>query len=788
MSSSGIRRRRNTDDRTDDAIKQVEDAYIRKAKTFTDRGRQETGNVGPAAIGGASIPGASFLPISGKYGMIGSVAFNPIAKFATDERINVTPDQDGSSKDSSYILVAGQGSPSDLRFIDGATKNGQIFWFQGTATQIINIKHATITTISSISGETTVTVVTDTNHNMVTNDKTNIILTENFNVQDTTITRIDDTSFTYSATGSATSESTGVVQNGNVVTPDGEDIVLDGTIALNGVPMVPLIFDPTVLGFGAWRPAQLTTGSGGGDGSQTPWIQNIDGAGFTLSDAGDISIKNVKTDGLEAVLTLERNDNTPTDGDEAGTIFFVGPVAASSGGAITGTANYAAIEVTQIAVTTGAKNAQLTISAQNGNVFAPILDYTGDDSILKVSSGVDVFRGNSVGGQELGSSGFPWDDVFSETFTLRGSGGNATGTARTIYADSAGMIFNMPTADPTFTHSVNNVILSLLTNGELNIRTVLEDGPTLRLQNDDQTPNVSDGIGRILFTGETSPLSTESTYGSMVVTALDVSSTLKQSRLRIQAQHDNSLLNIFDYTGDDTTLRISSAVDVMRPNANGSKELGNSSFFWDDVFTETLTIRGSGGDLTGSKITIYGDATSRLNLNNGGNGTKFLTNNVLNMLITTSSFRYTATAGGNALAAYQLDTTGASGAFFTQSFQHQNGVGNLVSYTGIQHFAEEITSDSLNGEIQFSVASDSLNSTASNSLPVILDLKSASGVFQMGFFGVTPVEQPDNWIISNFSVDRTFNASSVTLAVLGQVVASIVNDLNDLGLFDATIT
>jgi len=444
MSSTGIRRRRNTDDRTDDAIKQVEDAYIRKAKTFTDRGRQETGNVGPAAIGGPSIPGASYLPISGKYGMIGSIAFNPVVAVIDDGRINITPNQDGSSKDSSYILVTGQGSPDDLRFIDGATKNGQIFWFQGTATTIINIKHATITTISSISGLGTVTVVTGTNHNMVTNNKANILLTDNFNISDVTITRIDDTTFTYTAIGNITPETSGVMQNGNVVTPDGEDIVLDGTQALNGVPMIPLIFDPSVLGFGAWRPAQLTTGSGGGgvsfpidfpeddrgevgastqainftdsdrhavimemtgdigisltnttanklqitsiklkqdgtgghaftgfsqtvaneqaiidavdaangandfvifivrfmDGlftafledsntvvgggiSQTPWIQNIDGAGFTLTDAGDISIKNIQTDGLKSTLTLERNDTSPTDLDTIGDIFFL---------------------------------------------------------------------------------------------------------------------------------------------------------------------------------------------------------------------------------------------------------------------------------------------------------------------------------------------------------------------------------------------------------------------------------------------------------------------------------
>lgn len=265
MSSTGIRKRRTTDDRTDDTLKQVEDGYIRKAKRFTDQGRQETGNAGPGAIGGASIPGASYLPLSGKYGMIGSLAFNPTLVAIDDGRINITPNQSGASKDSSYILVTGQGSPDDLRFIDGAGKNGQIFWLQGTLTQIINLKAATISGIDSISGLLTVTVVTTSNHNLTTNDKINILATTNFNVNDVEVTVIDGTTFTYSAVGNITSESAGFVQNGNFVTDTGDDIVLDGTKSLNGVPMIPIIFDPTVAGNGAWRPAQLVSVSGGGD-------------------------------------------------------------------------------------------------------------------------------------------------------------------------------------------------------------------------------------------------------------------------------------------------------------------------------------------------------------------------------------------------------------------------------------------------------------------------------------------------------------------------------------------
>ena len=195
--------------------------------------------------------------------MIGSIAFNPIVVLINDGRINITPNESGASKDSSYILVTGEGSPDDLRFIDGASKNGQIFWLQGTLTQIINLKAATISGIGSISGLFTVTVVTTNNHNLTTNDRVNILSTTNFNVNDVTVTVIDPTTFTYSAVGNITPESVGLVQNGNFVTVTGEDVVLDGTQSLNGVPMIPIIFDITAPGNGAWRPAQDLSGTGG---------------------------------------------------------------------------------------------------------------------------------------------------------------------------------------------------------------------------------------------------------------------------------------------------------------------------------------------------------------------------------------------------------------------------------------------------------------------------------------------------------------------------------------------
>ena len=268
MSISGVRRRRTTDDRADDALKSGEDSYIHKAKRHTDKARQETGNAGPGAISGPSTPGASFLPISGKYGMLGSLAFNPVTVAIQDGRINIAPNQNEGNRDSSYLLVTGQGSPDELRYVDGASKNGQMLKMQGTETQIIIIKHALLNAISNISGLITVTVVTTTDHGYVTGEKINIVGTTNFNVSDVEITVTNPTTFTYSAIGNVLPETAGITQNGNILTDDGEDLTLDASIFPNAIPMAEFEFDPTVEGFGAWR-EQSRSGSGGGTGGLT---------------------------------------------------------------------------------------------------------------------------------------------------------------------------------------------------------------------------------------------------------------------------------------------------------------------------------------------------------------------------------------------------------------------------------------------------------------------------------------------------------------------------------------
>ena len=52
--------------------------------------------------------------------------------------------------------------------------------------------------------------------------------------------------------------------DGNIVTSDGQTVVMDNTIANNAVVIVTLVFDVTVSGLGAWRVVAVSSGGGGG--------------------------------------------------------------------------------------------------------------------------------------------------------------------------------------------------------------------------------------------------------------------------------------------------------------------------------------------------------------------------------------------------------------------------------------------------------------------------------------------------------------------------------------------
>ena len=252
-SSAGVRPKRTPFDIAIESLRDTNNTDIQNMKRFSAESSPIAGQAGGASTNSAT-PGGSFLNIAGETPMIGAIAFNPVAvAINSDGHIDITPSDTPPQRYSTYVLMTGAGTPDDLNFIDGAANNGQLLYLQGTETQIIILKHAKLVNIANIVGTTTVTVTTTSAHNLVTGEKVNILSTTNFNIENATITVTGSTTFTYSATGSATPETSGLVQNGNIVTPDGKDVTIDGTVGSNVIPVATLIFDISVEGNGAWR-------------------------------------------------------------------------------------------------------------------------------------------------------------------------------------------------------------------------------------------------------------------------------------------------------------------------------------------------------------------------------------------------------------------------------------------------------------------------------------------------------------------------------------------------------
>ena len=573
-----------------------------------------------------------------------------------------------------------------------------------------------------------------------------------------------------------------------------------------GNAVIDFTFDTTSA---QWRVVG-NTGSGGGGGTQTPWLTQIEGAGFTLNEAGKIVIKPTQTDGLDGILELIRNDTTPANSDTLGTILFKGPDSGAT------EQIWASIDATYEDVTAGAKQGQFTIRVQKDNSLLSIIDYTGDDATFRFSSGVDVIRANANGTKELGTASFFWDDVFSETFTLRGSGGNTTGSARTIYADGTTMVFNMPSGG--FTHSVNNAIFSLLTDGELEVRTTLVDGPTLRLRNNDQTPTSADEAATILFTGEDSALD-EVTYGSIQVQMNNVTDGATQANMVFRAQNDNSLKVFMNYLGDpavgDDKINMFQFLDMNSnyiefddrsvPDAPASTERilfsdsTNSAHLTIRTDTGTIDLEAASGSQTPWLQDIDADGFDLTDLSN------------IEFRTTTGAPAGTvqaiyATTGGVILNVPSNDviqfrendvlthswsdfvnniirvSTGALGPVFqltldsstpadddvlgTLVYGGRDSANNLQTYAEIQGISADVTSGSENGQLKFNVAS------GTGALVEAFTLRSISSLPVIGFFGDSGTVRP------TITGSRAGNAA----------LADLLTSLDSMGLITDSTT
>lgn len=147
---------------------------------------------------------------------------------------------------------------------------------------------------------------------------------------------------------------------------------------------------------------------------------------------GEFQVRTLVQDGPN--ITLLNNDQTPSNNDDVGKIFFQGN---DSGLALQ---NYASITATMDTVTAGSNQAGFQIRAISDNVLAPIIDYSGGDKTFRFSTNVDVVRPNRSDAVDLGSSSQPWKDGYFAGYmdfaSLATPADPSTGVRR-IFTDTA---------------------------------------------------------------------------------------------------------------------------------------------------------------------------------------------------------------------------------------------------------------------------------------------------------------------------------------------------------------
>lgn len=225
---------------------------------------QQSGLFGSTPLGGATPSAGPSLGGTGDFlrtqgdTMIGPIAFFPVdvVKNVTFNSINIGPNAANPPDYSTYVLVTGSG---DLQFIDGAAFAGQSLVLQGTNQLSITVKNATILSAPTVVGDGVTQIITVTTaqaHGFSIGEIIEVSNTTTFDRRAVVLSTPTSTTFTYDlgSVGSATPDA-GIAKNGNLLTGDGSDLVLDGTLSILNAPIATLVFDITLIGNGAWRVA-----------------------------------------------------------------------------------------------------------------------------------------------------------------------------------------------------------------------------------------------------------------------------------------------------------------------------------------------------------------------------------------------------------------------------------------------------------------------------------------------------------------------------------------------------
>lgn len=669
MVSGAVRPKKTFGKKVKDHQESIDELYG-IVNSVTSQSGIPTGRISGGGSGSASVVEARFLQTRGGT-MLGPIAFNPeLAIIDSDGHIDITK---FNETDSSYVLVIGAGNPDDLKYIDGAQYNGQYLVLQGTASQVLNLLHANMDTdISNIVGtgvDQIITVTTTAVHNLTTGDIVNIVNTTNFNATTKTITVTDTTHFTYDlgSTGSATPETSGQYQTGNILTPDGVTVQLDGTVDINAVPSVTLIFDITAAGYGAWR----VISGGGGGGATSPLTTKGDLWGY---DTADNRIPVGATDGH--ILTIDATVALGVKWAAAGAADNLGDHTATQN---VDFATFDGINIDRalfdqaLGTTLGATDAGITSDAAGGLTLNVLSGQSYNFDVA--ASGTNSFQINDtsvisetitpvnstvVSGDSLGTSGNEWAFLFTTDVVLKSGDktskvifdGDAT-TPKTYFTGSAttgrvnfySEIASVATNVIAFTNS--NLELFSTTDFVMGTGQIKAGGATKGVEN----------IGHLDFIDNTAtPAAALSIYSdgtdlfantgggvknlSDIGTGSGTSPPFDDNQVIIQDETDNTKTLTFNLslnsTGDANLLSSATTASrtwtlpdatttlgglsvnqtwtaaqefnaTARSETNGASTLGDVTHYWDDVFSETLTLRGSGGNTSTSIFSIHAD-------------------------------------------------------------------------------------------------------------------------------------------------------------------------------------
>jgi len=217
---------------------------------------------------------------------------------------------------------------------------------------------------------------------------------------------------------------------------------------------------------------------------------------------------------------------------------------------------------------------------------------------------------------------------------------NAVGQA--LVVDGAGVTWDMPTGD-TYKHRVNGVNIAEITSVGLAMAGTISMGENFITLADIATPADPGAGERRLFvdtgTGELSVRTNASTTISLEASS---TSTFDDNAFTIQDEVDNSKTITFNasilsasatvlmsyaagasrtYTfpaatgtvpllGLAQTWGATQTFQIIQPDGNGTRDFGSTIAYWDDVFTENLTLRGSGDAIVSTRPMITADGSN----------------------------------------------------------------------------------------------------------------------------------------------------------------------------------